>query len=118
MESIEKDIERFLTVNPGDGSGYGSGDGYGYGYGYGSGDGSGDSDGSGDGDGYGYGYGDGSGSGYVTGSIRSTRPRRSSTPSSARSPGARLSARTSPWKTATSSASATPSPTARQPAKP
>ena len=47
MESIEKDIERFLTVNPGsgDGSGDGDGDGYGYGYGYGDGDGDGDGDG-------------------------------------------------------------------------
>ena len=73
MDTLTKEIERFLTPisgdgygdGYGDGSGYGSGDGdgygdgYGYGYGYGSGD--------GDGYGYGYGYGDGSGSGSGSG---------------------------------------------------
>jgi len=39
MESIEKDIERFLTVNPGSGDGDGAGYGDGSGYGYGSGNG-------------------------------------------------------------------------------
>ena len=70
MESIEKDIERFLAVNPGsgDGSGYGSGYGSGDGSGDGSGYGSGYGDGSGSGSGSGYGYGDGSGYGYGYGS--------------------------------------------------
>ena len=74
MESIEKDIERFLAVHhgSGDGSGYGSGDGSGYGdgsgSGYGDGSGSGYGDGDGDGDGYGSGYGDGDGDGDGYGS--------------------------------------------------
>ena len=59
MDTLTKEIERFLTPISGDGSGSGSGDGSGYG--------SGDGDGYGDGYGYGYGYGDGSGSGSGSG---------------------------------------------------
>ena len=67
MEAIEKDIERFLAVGPGDGDGYGSGngDGDGYGSGNGYGDGHGSGNGSGNGNGYGDGY--GSGNGYGSG---------------------------------------------------
>ena len=59
MDTLTKEIERFLTPI----SGYGSGDGSGSGDGYGSGSGSGDGSGSGSGDGSGYGYGSGSGYG-------------------------------------------------------
>lgn len=67
MESLEKQIQAFLSIDVGNGNGHDDGNGNGEGRGYG--DGFGDGNGYGDGDdyGYGYGYGDGYGHDYGNG---------------------------------------------------